>query len=196
MKQIIIIVTDSNRQEYLDNCQKTIKTNYPVIVICNNKQKINSPFEVIYKDKTNFTFSAFDYIKENKIDEAFILHDSCEIKDNILFPLVFEQFKGSSVAISNYPVLFGMFLGKYRYEVLKDMLIPKVSDKLSEVKQEVTFNRLYAQKEPNKHLLFVDFADKPDEWAVYETKWGRKNKILENEYLKKYKGTWHRSMIK
>jgi hypothetical protein len=189
-------MTHPDRQEYLDNCQRTIKTDYPVIVMCNTKGKISSRFEIVYRDPSNWILSAFDYIKENKIDEGFILHDSCEIKDNILFPLVFEQFKGLSVAISPYPVLFGMFIGKYRYEILKDIDIPRVRDKFDEMEQEVEFNNLYSSKEPNKKLLFNDFADKPDEWSVYETKWGRKNKILENEYIKKYKATWHRSMAK
>jgi hypothetical protein len=71
-----------------------------------------------------------------------------------------------------------------------------VKDKWSAVLQEQYFNQEYF-KVSNPVILFPPKTfDKGNKENNYEMKFGRNNQILENEYLKKYKGTWNPNMIK
>ena len=173
MKQVIVIATTPNRYRWLANCLETLKgyDKYPLMVI--------SDF--------NWELGKIRFVYENtNIDEFFLLHDSCEVKDPSLFDLVFEKHRGESVAFSDHPVVFGMYLGKYRREILEKMDIPIVRDKKGAIYWEEKFNIDYVQLDPATVLLFDDFRHT----TIFEEKLGRKNMKVENEYLVKWKGTW------
>ena len=60
------------------------------------------------------------------------------------------------------------------------------------VEMEMTFNQQYVQIEPNTVILWRDFVDNEN---IVE-KFGEKRMLIENNFIKKYKATYHRNMIK
>ncbi len=101
--------------------------------------------------------------------------------------MVFEDNKGKSVSICQHPAVGGMYLMKYRREVLKQMPIPEVKTKSMAVFWEVVFNTFYAGlDEGNVVVLFPEMAHSD----VFIEKYGRMNMVMGNEYIEKWKGDW------
>jgi hypothetical protein len=120
-------------------------------------------------------------------DEFVLLHDTCVVKTNTLFDLFFG-YQGTSVSVSPN---FLSYLGKFRTKTLLKLTIPNVHTKREAVDAESQFLREYISFEPNHIVLFPGF----DEHYRWQAKHGRMNMVLENDYLIKYKATWHPSMI-
>lgn len=182
MRQGIVVLTGEGREKILYN--------FSIQNVFSHKQLIYTLFEY---DKGDFELGAIRHMFYNTdIDEFLLLHDTCEIKDNKLFDIVFDQYEGKSVALANHPCIFGMYLGKYRREVLNMMYIPKAHNKIEAVEYEMTFNTEYCKLDGDVKLLDNPLHDTD----VFIEKFGRKNMVLENDLLIKYKATWNRSMVK
>lgn len=171
MKQAIIIGSTTS-SPWLENCLKSFQgyDKYPIIVV------INNDFEV---------GKILDVLKYTDLDEFFLFHDTVEIKDPSFITTAFNIEGG--VSLCDHPTTFGMFIGKYRREILETMDIVPTLTKKDAVIAEMKFNQDYCSREPKLYTLFPDFQNT----NIFEEKFGRKNMVLENEYLKKYKGTWH-----
>lgn len=175
IKQAIIVPTCKKFKPWLDNFMKTINTEYPIIIVYNTKE--NNMYDVLG------VTTAIDL----GIEEFFVMHDTMEVKDNSLFDILFKEHKGKTVFLN--PV-GQMFLNKY---VLKDILesgvdykrLYTVKNKLNAVHAESGFNGSLKQK-IKPIILFPNFVDGPKR----EQKFGRNNMVIENQYLKKYKGTY------
>lgn len=176
MKRAIIIGSNSSTL-WLENCLKTFQgyKEFPVLVV------VNDDFEV---GKILHT------LKYTDLDEFFLLHDTVEIKDPSFFKLAFET--EGSVSLCLEPTTFGMFLGKYRRKILETMDIKPTLTKKDAVIAEMSFNQDYCSREPKMTVLFPEFRNS----NVFVDKFGRKNMLLENEYLRKYKGTWCWEQVK
>lgn len=124
------------------------------------------------------------------IEEFVILQDSMEIKDTKIFDLCFERWAGVSVSLSSTPAPFGSTHGKFIRSILLECDIPKISSKREDILYEVSFAEEYRRKCNGVEVLMCDLphSDK------FEEKFGRKNMVVENDWIKKYKGTWHPSM--
>lgn len=173
MKQAIVIGSTTKTKHWLENCLNSFGDyrGYPIMVMVNNDWEIGKIKWVL--EYTN-------------LDEFFLLHDTVEIKDPILFDIAFKTNAGKSFALSGSPAYMGMYLGKYRREVLSQIEIPSVATKKEAVDQEIAFNQRYAEKEQNKEMI-----EQPlNNTNIFEDKFGRTNMVLENFYIKKYKGTW------
>ena len=176
MSKAIFIGSTTHTSSWLDNCLKSLKgfSKYPIICVIND----------------DFELGKLRWIYDNTtVDEIFLMHDTVEIKDLSLFDIIFQDVK--SVAITDRPCAYGMFMGKYLRSVLNKMEIPITKTKLEAVEQEILFNNRYVEISGGAQILFPGMEDS----QTFEYKFGRNNKILENEFLKKYKGTWSRSMI-
>lgn len=124
---------------------------------------------------------------EMGLDEFVFLQDSCIVKDHALLDEMFD-FDGS-VALGAWP--FFMYLGKYRLDTLKKVELPEVNNKHDSVHYEGKWTRDYAEAESKLKHICRDLVDT----NVFEERHGRKNMVLENDYLIKYKGTWDVRMI-
>lgn len=176
MKQAIIIGSTTS-SHWLENCLKSFQgyTKYPIFVVINNDFEVGKILDVVnYMD----------------LDEFFLFHDTVEIKDPSFITTAFE-IEGS-VSLCDDPTTFGMFIGKYRREILETMNILPTTTKKEAVLAEMIFNKDYCSRESKLTTLFPEFRNS----NVFEEKFGRKNMVLENEYLKKYKGTWSWDMVK
>jgi len=143
-------------------------------------------FDYTFHTKGRFDPGAIVWAMENcKEDEFFVLHDSCVIKDNLLWHVVFDGYAGQSVALASHPTTMGMFLGKYRTEIAKQLPQPVAKDKKEAVELEESWNRSYCQLE---QPILVD--NPLTSSSVFEDRHGRRNMVLENKWIIKYKGTY------
>ncbi|MGA1776981.1 MAG: hypothetical protein ACO39G_07860 [Flavobacteriaceae bacterium] len=178
MKDIVIIATTEGREEWLNQCVTSLK-NTPYMVVSENKNYMYEIGKIRWMyENTNF-------------DRWFFLQDSVVIKDLSLFDIAFSYPK--SVSLCDSPGQYGMYLGVYSRETLEKIEIPKISTKREAVLLERSWNEKYCQAEGGVPTLFTDLSDANSK--IIEI-FGRKNRLLENNYLKKYKGTWHMGMIK
>ena len=175
MKQVIVIGTFKGREDWSTECVRScLNKKYEVVTIFNNK----------------FELSHIKEAYKRGYDEFLYLHDTCVIKDKRIFDIVFEEQKGRSVALSDYPSIFGMYLGKYTKEGLKLSKIPKANSKLQAVQYEKSWTVKYAGNTPTV-VLNPPLRDGNN----FVTIRGKMYMKLENDFIIKYKGTWNRSMI-
>lgn len=176
MKQAIVIATTPSPSDFLPNLLRSMEgyDKYPILVVSDYGYELG---------KIKFIYEHTD------IEEFFLLQESCEIKDTKLFDMVFEKYKGKSVSVSPH---LQSYLVKYRRAILDKMEIPVVKSKIESIEQEYEFNKQYKEKDSSLNILFPDLGDKD----VFEEKFGRTNMVIENKYIKKYKGTWTTQNLK
>jgi hypothetical protein len=182
MKQIIYVATTPGRVEFITNFLQSIR-------------EYSGKYAVFIESA--YEYGWFDFARSHEWDELLFLHDSCEIKDYSLFDICFEQYKGKSVSFTKSP-FFIMGLGKFLREPYLKASFDTKNAYMDYKDKEFTFGTdyvKYAGEEPV--VLFPDFLDneEKDEYRVMERKFGRQNLILENKYIKKYKGHWTRRML-
>lgn len=129
----------------------------------------------------------YDMVPELK--EFFFLQDTVEVLDpEGLAEMIFTEHRGFSCPVNK---AFHCYLGKYRREVLDRVDWPRVVTKEDAVRQEGQFTQQYLNKDPRPpRILFPAF----NEGGRFEEKHGRLNRVVENEYLRKYRGTWHANL--
>jgi hypothetical protein len=152
----------------------TLDTEYPVIIVHNTME--NNRYDV------QGVITGIDL----GIEEFFVLHDTMEIKDNSIWDILFKDNAGKTVFLNPRGL---MFLNKYVLaDIKKTSCWPRlydVKDKLTGVWSEGWFHQeLEAVANP------VKLWDNFDDSGRRETKFGRENMIIENQYFKKYKGSW------
>jgi len=176
MRQAIIIATHKKFKPWLLNFIKTYSSEYVLLFTYNTDESNRYDVKAVLAGI------------ETKYDEFLVFHDTIEIKDNSLFDIVFKEYEGRSVFLRKKSC---MFLVKYTKKDLAKLTpqhiqnLYDVKGKLDAVSAEGGFNNLYMQAS-DPIFLFQDFID----GGVREHKFGRKNMILENKFIKKYKGSW------
>lgn len=182
MKQAIIIPTCKKYKPWLDNLMATLDTEYPIIVVYNKEGK-----QCLYEAlavKTGI---------ELGIEEFFVLHDTCEIKDNDFFNLIFDKLKGVTCFLNPQGQ---MLMNKYTLKTLKSF--PTLIDNINSIHEKwaaVLFERdlpLAIKQVVDPVVIDPNFVDGNN----FEQKFGRNNMVIENEYIKKYKGSWDMTTLK
>lgn len=176
-KQAIIIGTSDGREKWVEKAVKSC---------------VNPKYQVISIKDNGFELAHIKTAYEAGFDEFLYLHDSCEVKDHKLFDILFEQSKGKSVALSDWPCLFGMYLGKYTHSALSRVEIPVITTKLEAIDNEEIWTAKYLEKEIDNTLLLTPCLHDGHNFVTINDRLYMK---LENDYIIKFKGTWHRSMI-
>lgn len=181
MKQAIIIPTCKKYKPWLDNLLKTMDTEYPIIIVYNKEGE-----QCLYESlaiKTGI---------ELGLDEFFVLHDTCEVKNNNLFKLLFDTHYGEDVFINPQGQ---MLMNKYTKRTLSQL--PTLIDNINSIKTKwgaVLVERdipLAIKVISNPIVMDLNFKD----GNKFEMKLGRNNMVIENEYLKKYKGAWDMNTV-
>lgn len=170
MSKAIVIGTYKGRENWLADCLDSLKgyERYPVIAC-------DVPWEL---GVIGWAYPRFD--------EFLFLQDSVIVKQLDWIDEVFDCPK--SVSLCHNP--FFMYLGKYTRKDLDKVELPDVSNKREAVEHEGSWTKYYASLcNPITLWPLVDTD-------IFVEKHGRKNMVLENEYIVKYKGTWHPDMIK
>jgi hypothetical protein len=172
VSKAVVIGTYSGREEWLANCLKTLASyKNHTIIVC------NAPWEL----------GVIKWVYDNtRLEEFIFLHDTVEVKT---YDWIEEAFACPfSVALTNKPCMFGMYMGKYQRRVLKHLPIPSVTSKRESVYHESHWTNEYFKIDPAAKVLWPELDDHP--YRVVEA-FGRPNLILENEHFAKYKGTWN-----
>ena len=169
----VIVATTNNRSEWVKNCLDSLNgyTRYPIIVL----------------NQYSYELGKVRWVLENTdLDEFILLQDSVEVKDLSLLDRAFDH--SGSVSFATQP--FFMYLGKYTRKALKASGVPQVDTKTQAVKYEREWGKRYFDSDPQSMCLF-----ELEDTDVYEDFLGRKNMILENDFIKKYKHIWNPNMI-
>jgi hypothetical protein len=167
--QAIAIIHHIGSKGWLEDCLDSIDTPYPIII--SNHRPEQWCLGAIQK-----IFETTDY------DEICILNETMICKDNSVWDIIFKENEGKSVMLGRE---YLMFFGKYlRKHILP---FPEVKSKVDDVLiGEDQWSKGYARL-PIEH---VGLQPLYDTYEVFEEKNGRNNMILENDYFKKYKGSW------
>ena len=171
---MIVIATTPSRQEWLKQCLNSISK--PVLVLS------DFTFEL---GKINWIFN------NTKIDRFMFLQDSIIIKDERIFELLYED-KGS-IALTNDPCMYGMYMGIYERKILEKINIPIPKSKAESIQYELTWTEAYCKAAGNVRLAFTDLSDSKAKRK--EVVFGRENLVLENDFLIKYKGNWGQLVV-
>lgn len=121
-----------------------------------------------------------------RYDEFVFLPESTVVLDQSILDECFERWAGRSVNLGTAQGLaFRMYLGKYRGEVVRALTVPVVRGKEEAIMYEVTWCVAYAHADE-----YVSLGGPLEHTDVREERHGRTNMVVENEWLRKWKGTW------
>lgn len=193
---MIIIPSHISRVDtWLKDCLNSIQTKHEVMVVFQETKPpkgLKIGFDYTFHTDGRYDPGAVVWAMNNlkPDDEFMVLHDSCVIKDNLIFDVVFKGYREETVAFSNYPVLMGMFLGKYRMQIASQLELPISKTKEESVDLEESWNKKYCELE--QPILLDSYLSTS---TKFEQKHGRENMVLENKYLIKYKGSYNRGML-
>ncbi len=161
-KGLVVACTENSRAFYED-LVKTLKVPYPVLF----------SWEEIDRPAQSHEYAAVR-VGATWFKEFIFLHDSVMIKNNLLFDELFAI--PGHVSLSEK---FFHLMGKYVSDDLP--AIPNVTTKEQSIANELTWFTKPFQVFKNP-LPFVS--------SQFEDRHGRRNMVLENDYLIKYKGHW------
>jgi hypothetical protein len=211
MTQAIIIHTVGKCEEWCRNILSNLLnySKYPIHIVVSDPFPIPKsfktyldqlPFPVYYCPQYRWEIGAIKFVNETlKFDEFVYLQHSIEVKNTELFDLLFnERHQDKSVHVF---WRFMCYIGKYRKIALDKINIRVIRSKAEACMNEDwhcptsefkdSFMTQYYKIEP-WCWLFKGFNESGD----FVEKFGRMNMVVENEYLRKYKGTWQWSLIK
>lgn len=170
---MIVIATTPGRENWLAQCLASITQ--PVLVLS------DFTFEL---GKINWIFN------KTNVERFLFLQDSVVIKNEKLFELLYER---ASIALTNDPSVYGMYMGVYEREHLAKIDIPVPQSKREAIEFEMSWTAKYCQAAKNVRVAFPDLNDRNA--TKKEIVFGRENLVLENDFLIKYKGNWGQFVV-
>jgi len=171
---MIVVATTPGRENWLSQCLASIDK--PVLVLS------DFTFEL---GKINWIFN------QTKIERFMFLQDSIVIKNHKIFELLYND-KGS-IAFTNDPRFYGMYMGVYERKILQQIDIPIPNNKKEAIAYELSWTETYCKAAKNVRVAFPDLTDSNAKRK--EVIFGRENLVLENDYLIKYKGNWGQIVV-
>lgn len=124
-------------------------------------------------------------------DEYVFLPQSTVVLAARLFERAFTEHAEWSVSLASAQKRsFRMYLGKYRSAAVVELGVPTVPDKAAAIHQETAWCGDYATLEAGRQRL-VSIGGPLDHTDRLEHRHGRLNMVVENEYLRRWKGTAH-----
>jgi hypothetical protein len=165
---MIVVGTTPGRENWLKQCLESIQR--PVLVLSDHTFELGKIHTIFHK--TN-------------IDRFMFLQDSVVIKDQNIFNLLDDE---GSIALTDDPVPFGMYMGVYERSVLEKIYIPLPETKQDAIKYEIEWTKIYCSQAYKLKTAYPELSDKNA--TKKEVVFGRENLVLENDHLIKYKGNW------
>ena len=166
-----VVATVPGREQWLTQCLQSL-TGRDVLVVSLERGFELGKIEWVYRNTT--------------LERFLFLQDSAEVLSKGFWGRL-EEFPGS-VALLGDPSVYGSYMGVYERKVL-DKLVgwPLVDSKMGSIANEIMWTRDYADKAGSVPVLFPDLTDADGHMGE---KFGRMNLVLENQYFRKWKGTW------
>lgn len=167
----MIFICTHKGSPFLQDCLASIPGGIPTVVIRGYQYEVG----------------ALRWIQENFQGESFLfLQDSTRVKNPDWLYSVLQK-KGVSVSLNYEPCWFGMYMGLYRTEVLRKLVLPCVETKMDAVLAEISVGKDYERHETSMEILWPDFTL---DNATHDNIYGRNVMVYENEHFIKYKGCW------
>jgi alpha-N-acetylglucosamine transferase len=142
---------------------------------------------VVLRQAGTWELGKIQWLYENtKFDRFLFLHDSVIVKDQAFFDRMFEH--PGSVSVTDSPGIFGMYMGIYTREHLSRVELYSPVTQRDSIRAEVEWTAGYARAAGDVPVVFPEFRDSNNVGFVEHH--GRTNMILENDFLRKFKGTW------
>ena len=159
----IVITTSLYTNAFLPELLKSIEeTQYPIYVHTNTEENNGWELAGIQAGKDNY-------------DEFIHLMDTCVVKDISLFDKLFEIEGNVFLTEGKYH-----YMGKFVSDTLPP--IPKISTKGEAIEMELRWFR-----DSCKYFR----PNLPVHTDIFEEIHGQRRMLLENDYIKKWKGTFH-----
>jgi len=170
----IVITSSAYTKDFLTPCLNSLQNApYPILVVGNDYIPETDEMMVINR------WNAWELggIAQGKkhFDEFIHLMDSCVVKDITLIDKLFEIDDNVFLTNGGYH-----YMGKFVSSSLPE--IPKIS-----TKEEAIANELHWLKRPCTYFE----PNLPVHTDVFEEIHGQRRMLLENDYIKKWKGTFH-----
>ena len=166
---LTVIGSSPGRQAWLADCSASLGREHIAVV------------------SFGYELAKIAWVMENTtVDRFFFLQDSWQIKSAEFWDLL-GQFEGS-IALTRDPYFFGCYAGVYQRSVVERIGIPEVKDKQDSILLEIDWHRRYVEASGEPTVLFPELTDKNATDVV--ERHGRKNLVLENDLVVKWKGTW------
>jgi hypothetical protein len=184
----IVITTSEATEQWFDECYASIaKLGYPILVVINGVEldqceRMESEHMTVYVNNWNGYELGGIQRGTEEFDEFVHLMDTCVVTDGEMIHKMFEH--DGSVHLCRG---FFSYIGKYVSKIVIKTGIPKVTDKEQAIHHERHWNVKYLANDP-KAIQFD--PELPVTTDVFEEKNGRNNMILDNGFIKKWKGTW------
>lgn len=170
----IVITTSEFTKDFLPQCLNSIKdTQYPILVVGNNYIP-DSDYPIVINRWNAFELGGILQGKKH-FTEFVHLMDTTIVKDITLFDKLLEIEGNVFLTHGGYH-----YMGKFVSDLLPE--IPKISTKEEAIQLE-----LHWLKKP---YTFFE-PDLPVHTDVFEEIHGSKRMKLENDFIIKYKGTYH-----
>lgn len=175
----IVITTSAYTSEFLKDCLESIKaTPYNILIVSNDNYKpdlsyLKRQYNLIINDWNGWELAGIQKGKE-MFNEFIHLMDTTIIKDISLFDKLFSIEGNVVLTKGNFH-----YMGKFVSKELPNL--PIVRDKNIAIFLETKWLEGYKEFEP----------DLPVHTKNFETIHGQNRMVLENEYMKKYKGTFY-----
>ena len=188
----VFVLNDSqNIEDFKSKAKHSEEVYDACLSFIENARKIG---KIECNNKYRYEIGSLNYIlNENRYrncEQVFLLQCSYEILDLKMFDILFsEKNKDKILGIKN---AFQDYALKIPVKYLRSINIPIVKTKLEAVRNEGNFIVLLKNKYKNlmsSEVLGEIIVSKQD-------KFGRKNRVEETKYFRKWKGTWGASMIK
>ena len=165
----IVICTVPTRNNWLLDCLSSI--NREVVVL---------------SDFTNELGKISWMVKNTNFDRFLFLQDSVVIKNDLFFDKMFAH--DGSVSVNQCPKKYGSFMGIWERKVLLETGIPVAKNRKEVIDLEFNWTPKYCAAAGSVPVVFPELHDYNASEIVMRH--GRKNLVLENDYIVKYKGTW------
>lgn len=189
----IVITTSPHTALWAEDCLKSVQElGYPVLVVNNDPnieeegivyqaKEEGNDFTIINNNWNGFELGGIQRGAEF-FDEFIHLMDTCVVKDPKMIEEMFNH--NGSVYLCRG---FFSYLGKYISSIVEKVGTPRVEDKEQAIYHERSWNARYLDNDPNAKQFQPELPVTTD---VFEEKNGRKNMVLDNGFIIKYKGTW------
>lgn len=164
---MIVIATTPGRELWLKDCLESL--NRPCLIL------------------SDFTYELgkIRWCAHNLKEKFLFLQDSVIIKSHDWIDEVLE-FPGST-ALTDDPRVYGMYMGVYEPDLLLQTSLPQVHNKAEAIRYEIDWTCEYAGIS-NPRVLWSDLKDAKHNGEV--TRHGKLCRILENDFIIKYKSNW------
>jgi hypothetical protein len=153
---MIVVGTTPGRENWLKQCLESIQR--PVLVLSDHTFELGKIHTIFHK---------------TKIDRFMFLQDSVVIKDQNIFNLLDDE---GSIALTNDPVPFGMYMGVYERSVLEKIHIPLPESKEDAIRYEIEWTKIYCSQAPKLKTAYPELSDQNA--TKKEVIFGRENLVL------------------